>query len=596
MNEDIKDAAYSFAKRRGDVTVDVGHVLYIVTQKYAQKLQAEGIESQQVLVYLGAEGDSIKPPVSFSDAAIDALKQLNGIEEIIAWAVTTYRNLVLRSGKSSPSQSGVATNTEASSTKPHVAPSENKKRTVEEIFAEIDTLVGLHKVKSLIRDVVARQKAAAVMQERGQEVVFSKHLVFTGSPGTGKTTVARYIGELYAAINVLPGDSFVEVGRADLIAEYVGQTATKVRAVVERARGGVLFIDEAYALMPHHAHDYGHEALSTLVQLMENYRDDLVVVMAGYRHEMQAMIDSNPGLRSRMSTYIDFPNYTPDELCIIFQDIVKSHSVTVEPEAVTYLHSELDTVVSHIGFGNARFVRSVWEHAFSHMATREFGDGAFDDNELRTLQVEDVKAACGELIQGLRQRSPQYTKRVEITRPGIVTGLAWTAYGGDILYLEAALFPGKHDLHMTGQLGDVMSESVKAALSCVLNYASSLGISPKLFDESSIHIHAPDGAIPKDGPSAGIAVATAIASAATQRAIRNDVAMTGEVTIYGRVMKVGGIREKIMAAHRAGITTVVIPGENMSDVDEVPTHIRTAIHVIPVYTIEEVLQHALLPK
>ena len=478
----------------------------------------------------------------------------------------------------------------------HEAQPNRKKRTVEEIFAEMDSLVGLQKVKSIVRDVVARQKAAQVMQERGQEVTFSKHLVFTGSPGTGKTTVARYIGELYAAINVLPGDSFVEVGRADLIAEYVGQTAPKVRAVVERARGGVLFIDEAYALMPNHASDYGHEALSTLVQLMENYRDDLVVVMAGYRHEMQAMIDSNPGLRSRMSMYVDFPNYTPDELSTIFQDIVKSHSVTVEPEALKYLHNELDMIVSHVGFGNARFVRSIWEHAFSHMATREFGDGKFDDHELRTLRVDDLKSACSELIEGLRQRSRQFTKRVEITRPGIVTGLAWTAYGGDILYLEAALFPGTHDLHITGQLGEVMSESVQAALSCVLNFAVSLGVSSKLFDESSIHIHAPDGAIPKEGPSAGVALATAIASAATKRAVRNDIAMTGEVTLYGRVLKVGGIREKIMAAHRVGITTVLIPRENINDVAGLSDAIRTEMQVIPVDSIEEVLRHALLPK
>lgn len=420
--------------------------------------------------------------------------------------------------------------------------------------------------------------------------------MFTGAPGTGKTTVARYIGELYAAINALPGDAFVEVGRADLIGEYVGQTAPKVRVVVQRALGGVLFIDEAYALMPNHAHDYGHEAIATLVQLMENHRDNLVVIMAGYRHEMQALIESNPGLRSRMTTYIDFPNYTPDELSTIFEGIVHKHNMQVHPDAVAYFRTELDTVVSLSGFGNARFVRSVWEHAFSRMATREFADGKFEDGELRMLQLDDVKSAYADVIKGIRQQTYQRTKHDDITKPGIATGMAWTANGGDILYLEAATFKGQKDLRITGQLGEVMRESVEAALTCVRSCSDVLGIPDTFLDNNSLHIHAPEGAIPKDGPSAGITLATAIASAVTQRLVRNDVAMTGEITLHGRVLKVGGIREKIMGAHRVGIRTVIIPHENLPDVDDVPSAIRAEITVIPVKFIDEVFAHTLVPS
>jgi predicted ATP-dependent protease len=595
MQEEFKDAAYTFAKQRGDIIVDVAHVLFVIARKYKDRLQEQGVDIDKIVAYLGSEGESIKPPESFSDAATKGLESCHSASSAIEWVVETYRTLVIPNSPAASSSTAHAQTPQKEDIvhKAKEIGSAKPKRTVEEIYADLDALIGLVKVKKVIRDVVARQKAAVVMKERGQSLIFSKHLVFTGAPGTGKTTVARYIGELYAAINVLPGDAFVEVGRADLIGEYVGHTAPKVRAVVERARGGVLFIDEAYALMPTSANDYGHEALSTLVQLMENYRDDLVVIMAGYRHEMQAMIDSNPGLRSRMTTYIDFPNYSPDELSTIFKNIVESHTMQVSSDAVDYLQRELDTVVSHVGFGNARFVRSVWEHAFSHMASREFADGAFDTNELRTLQKEDVQFACDELLQGLRQQARHHTTRIAITRPGVVTGLAWTAAGGDILYLEAAAFAGDDTLRITGQLGNIMSESVAAALSCVRNMSATLGFPKSFFDQHSLHIHAPEGAIPKDGPSAGITLATAIASLATNRKVRDDVAMTGEITLYGRVLKVGGIREKVMAAHRVGIRTALIPYENLSDIDEIPQSIRDDMTIIGVQSVEEVFAHAL---
>ena len=597
MQELIRDAAFTFAKRRGDTIVDVGHVLYVVVERFTDELTDKGIDIKRILAHLGSEGDSIKSPTGYTDVANAGIDACASKSAAVKWAVDTYQSFLQSAPPAGNSQASAPANAPVAQVPAKSTVTASKpKRTVEEIFQEMDKLVGLAQLKEVLRDVIARQKAALIMQERGQDMVFSKHLVFTGAPGTGKTTVARYIGELYAAINALPGDAFVEVGRAELVGEYVGQTAPKVRDVVQRARGGVLFIDEAYALMPHHPHDYGHEALAALVQQMENHRDDLVVIMAGYRHEMQAMIETNPGLRSRMTTYIDFPNYTPDELCTIFERMVNDHKLQVHPDALAYLRKELDTAVSMVGFGNARFVRSVWEHAFSQMAKREFADGQFDENELRTLQLDDVKAAYAEIIKGVRRRSNQRTTHDDITKPGIATGMAWTADGGDVLYLEAAVFKGKQDLRITGQLGDVMRESVEAALTCVRSYSDMLGITDTFFDHNSLHIHAPEGAIPKDGPSAGITLATAIASAATQRLVRNDVAMTGEITLHGRVLAVGGIREKIMGAHRVGIRTVIIPRVNLADVDEVPKSIRDEVTIIPVESIDEVFTNALVAK
>lgn len=597
MQDVFKEAAYTYAKQRGDNVVDVGHVLYVVVRKYVDQLRDQGVELANIITFLGVEGESIKPPASFSEAAQQALQSCQSASASIQWAAEVYRTVVMP--QVAKHRAGVTTAQTTVSDTVHSKKADigetPSKRSVEEIFQEMDKLVGLQHLKDVLRDVIARQKAALIMQDRGQNMVFSKHLVFTGAPGTGKTTVARYIGELYAAINALPGDAFVEVGRADLVGEYVGQTAPKVRDVVQRARGGVLFIDEAYALMPHHQSDYGHEALATLVQQMENHRDDLVVIMAGYRHEMEAMISTNPGLRSRMSTYIDFPNYSPDELCLIFEGIVASHHVRVHPDAIAYLRAELDMAVSMAGFGNARFVRSVWEQAFTQMAKREFADGVFDEHELRELQLDDVKIAYNDVIKAIRKQSFQRTKHDEIKKPGIATGMAWTPVGGDILYLEAAVVKGQKELRITGHLGDVMRESVEAAWTCVRSCQQLLGIPDEFFDQNSLHVHAPDGAIPKDGPSAGITLATAIASAITKRLVRNDVAMTGEITLSGRVLKVGGIREKVMGAHRLGIRTVILPHDNLADVDDVPAAVRSEITVIPVQSIEEVFGHALAP-
>jgi SpoVK/Ycf46/Vps4 family AAA+-type ATPase len=272
-----------------------------------------------------------------------------------------------------------------------------ERRSVAEVFADLDALIGLTPVKQAVREIVARQQAMALLAARGTPAIFSKHLVFTGAPGTGKTTVARYVGELYAAINVLPTTSFIEVSRADLIGQFIGQTAPKVQDVVNRARGGVLFIDEAYALMPHHESDYGHEALSTLVQLMENYRDDLVVIMAGYRDEMRALINVNPGLRSRMTTYIDFPDYVPAELGQIFTNIIAHYGITVTPDAMDYLTTQLGQVFTTGEYGNARYVRSLWEHAFTSMALREFADGSYPADALRQLTRADITYAITKL-------------------------------------------------------------------------------------------------------------------------------------------------------------------------------------------------------
>ena len=181
-----------------------------------------------------------------------------------------------------------------------------------------------------------------------------------------------------------------------------------------------------------------------------------------------------------------------------------------------------------------------------------------------------------------------------VSRPGVATGVAWTESGGDVLFVEASLLPsGHHNLILTGQLGSVMQESARAAVSHIRAHARELGISPEVFDTSDVHVHVPAGAIPKDGPSAGVTIATAIVSALRDQTVRTDVAMTGEITLSGLVLPVGGIREKALAARRYGIKEFVLPAMNVSDLAELPAEVKDGMRFVPVQTLEEVLKTAL---
>ena len=194
---------------------------------------------------------------------------------------------------------------------------------------------------------------------------------------------------------------------------------------------------------------------------------------------------------------------------------------------------------------------------------------------------------------------PRFGYRTEIEErmdtPGVAVGLAVTAVGGDVLFVEAAQMPGKGNFQYTGQLGQVMQESARAAYSYIRAKAQDLNVDPSFFEMHDIHLHVPAGAVPKDGPSAGVTMATALASLITQRPVRNRVAMTGEVTLRGQVLPVGGIKDKVLAAHRAGLTTVILPHRNEHDLDDVPQEVRDQMAFHLVDSVTDVLEAALVP-
>jgi SpoVK/Ycf46/Vps4 family AAA+-type ATPase len=260
------------------------------------------------------------------------------------------------------------------------------------VLAELDTLVGLQSVKEQVKRVIAVVQANEERRRAGLAPVSpGLHLVFTGPPGTGKTTVARLIARLYASIGALPGANFTEATRSDLVAGYVGQTAIKTAELIQRTRPGVLFIDEAYSLTPTHHSDFGAEAIAALVKAMEDHRRDLAVIVAGYGDEMADLVASNPGLRSRFKTYVAFPDYTPAELTRIFATFAAHAAIGLGPGVLEKAEAIFRDAAGTKDFGNARFARSLFEESYARMSARAAADGVVRVDELTQLAVEDVE-------------------------------------------------------------------------------------------------------------------------------------------------------------------------------------------------------------
>ena len=215
--------------------------------------------------------------------------------------------------------------------------------------------------------------------------------------------------------------------------------------------------------------------------------------------------------------------------------------------------------------------------------------------KLATDNIESVTVTPGDLHDFLGPQRYDFGEAEEIDQVGAVTGVVVSEVGGDLATVEALTIEGRSDLLLTGQLGSVMEESARAALSWARVHAEEYGAAKGFFDGHGVHIHVPAGAIPKDGPSAGVTMVTALISAATGRAVRRDLAMTGEITLRGRVLAIGGVRDKLLAAHRAGLKTFILPKKNVRDLEEVDKAVLAAIEVVPVEHVSEVLECALLP-
>ena len=271
---------------------------------------------------------------------------------------------------------------------------EAEKPDLDTLLAELDELVGLETVKKEVKSRINLIKVRKLREENGlPNTAMSLHMVFLGNPGTGKTTVARLMAGLYAAIGVLSRGQLVEVDRSGLVAGYVGQTALKTQEVIQSALGGVLFIDEAYSLSSGGENDFGREAIETLLKAMEDHRDDLVVIVAGYTEPMEDFIRSNPGLQSRFNKYMEFPDYTGEELMAMFRSRCDKNGYTLTEEAEAYASELFDEMYEERddNFGNGRDVRNFFEDAVSRQADRVAAMEAPTKDDLMTIIKEDME-------------------------------------------------------------------------------------------------------------------------------------------------------------------------------------------------------------
>jgi ATP-dependent Lon protease len=296
-----------------------------------------------------------------------------------------------------------------------------------------------------------------------------------------------------------------------------------------------------------------------------------------------------PALRDRMEV-LNLSGYTEEEKVQIAQRFLipkqlgahglREGEISLSEEAIRLI---IRQYTREAGVRNLeREIASVMRRDVADMAVGKRPRRGSDD-------TKRVRAALGK-----RRFFDDAAERID--RPGVATGLVWTPTGGEFIFVEAALTPGKGELKLTGQLGEVMKESASAALSYLKARAADIGIDPSLFDKNDIHVHVPAGAQPKEGPSAGVTVLTAMASILTGRPVRDDVAMTGEITLRGRVLPIGGIKEKVLGAHRAGLRRVLLPTHNEADLDDIPPDLRKEMQLVLIDSIDQVLHEALTPR
>ena len=451
---------------------------------------------------------------------------------------------------------------------------------------------GLEKVKQRILEYLSVRKF------KGAEETRQPILCFVGPPGVGKTSlgksIARALGRHFVRLSLggIRDEAEIRGHRRTYIGALPGQIVQGIRRA--GSKNPVFMMDEIDKV----GADFRGDPSSALLEVLDpeqntQFRDHYIEVPFDLSKTLfittANLLDPILApLRDRMEI-LELAGYTEEEKVMI----AKRHLVPKQlaehglkqDENIAFEDDALRMLIR--GYTREAGVRNLEREiaAICRKVTREFAEG----------RTEPVRVTPESLTEYLGAPRYQYEEVLQRTRvPGVATGLAWTPVGGDVLFVEATRMPGKRELMLTGMLGDVMKESAQAALSYIRSHAADLGIDPEVFTTTDIHLHVPAGAIPKDGPSAGITMATAIASLMINQATRPDVAMTGEITLSGRVLRVGGIKEKVLAAHRAGIKTVILPRDNMKDyTEDVPEDVRGELEAVFVDSVDQVFKAAM---
>ncbi|MDO8673015.1 MAG: endopeptidase La, partial [Dehalococcoidia bacterium] len=448
----------------------------------------------------------------------------------------------------------------------------------------------LEKVKERILEYLAVRK---IKQDTKGPI-----LCFVGPPGVGKTSlghsIARSMGRKFIRISLggVRDEADIRGHRRTYVGAMPGRIIQAMRRV--ESHNPVFMLDEVDKLGADFRGDPAAALLEVLdpaqnCSFVDHYLDisfDLSKVM--FIATANVLDTIPPALRDRMEV-IYIPGYTEQQKLQIAKRYLVQRQLAengLTEEVVRFADEGLSEIIRN--YTRESGVRNLEREIASicRKVTMQLAKSGSTGNLVDAARVT-------EFLGPARFHWDVAEKADEI---GVATGLAWTEVGGDILFIEALVVPGRGNLILTGKLGEVMQESARAALTYARSQARSLGIPQNFYEKKDIHIHVPAGAIPKDGPSAGITMATALISALSKRPVSKDVAMTGEITLRGKVLPIGGLKEKVLAAHRAGVRTIILPKDNKKDIDDVPAEVREDIKFILVETVDEVLKAALKPK
>ena len=378
LSYEIRESASSVAKKYDHSELTKLHILYGIRRKFPEQLSKLSVE--EIEKRISALPRVPSNVMVVSEEVEDLLSKIQYPQEALELAKTLAAQLL-------------EINLEELSTRTVEASAESaqEKLSLSDSLEQLNKLIGLNEVKTQVSKLINVHQANNIRSAQGlPKVPVGLHCVFTGSPGTGKTTVARYLASMYNSIGLLPSNKVYEVDRSALVAGYVGQTALKVQDAVEKAKGGVLFIDEAYSLSADSGAGFGDEAISTLVKAMEDNRENLAIIVAGYKEPMKQFIESNQGLKSRFQNYIHFNDYSSQELLSIFEELCHSHKMEIDQLAKVDLLKHIEAAKPQGDQGNARYVRNLFEKMYLNMSHRAAEDGNIDLHEILKFDSRDI--------------------------------------------------------------------------------------------------------------------------------------------------------------------------------------------------------------